>query len=133
MSQSNEFHTAHLLAPVAAATAGDADNMYAINRLGGKAKVTNVDSVPNGTIAAHASNHATFTVTVSGVSLGSVSSASGGHGAMTDAVNVPITLAAAGANLVAEGGLVKIAITKGGSGVAVKGNFAVTMQRVRAD
>ena len=133
MSVQNDFFTATVQLPTGVATAGTAGDIYVINRLGGKAKVTNVDFIADTNITANDSNYATFTVTVSGTSLGAIETDTGGTGDVTAGTNEPITLSGAGSNLVAEGGLVKVAITKTGSGVAVKGVCAVTLERVRAD
>jgi hypothetical protein len=133
MSIQNDSHTATVQLPTGVATAGDPGDIYVINRLGGKAKVANVDFIADTNITANNSNNATFTVTVSGTSLGSIQTTTGGTGDITAGVNEPITLSGAGSNLVAEGGLVKVAITKTGTGVAVKGVCAVTIERVRAD
>lgn len=133
MSQSNEFHTATVQLPTGVATAGTAGDVYVINRLGGKAKVSNVDFIADTAITANNSNNATFTVSVGGVSLGTIVTTTAGTGDVTAGVNEPIALSAEGSNLLAEGGLAKIAITKTGSGVAVKGVVAVTLQRVRVD
>ena len=133
MSFSNDPFCAQILVPPGAATAGTDDNLYCINRLGGKAQVVNVDFVANGAITANDSNNATFTVSVGGTSLGSIVTSTGGTGDITDGTNTAISLSAAATNLVAEGGLVKVAITKAGTGVAVKGQVAVTLQRVRVD
>lgn len=133
MSVQNDFFTATVQLPTGVATAGTAGDIYVINRLGGKAKVTNVDFIAETNITANDSNNATFTVTVGGTSLGSIQTSTGGTGDVTAGVNEAIALSAAGSNLVAEGGLVKVAITKTGSGVAVKGVCAVTLERVRAD
>jgi hypothetical protein len=43
-----------------------------------------------------------------------------------------VTLSGAGSNLIADGGAVKVAITKAASGVAVAGTVVVTLERVRA-
>jgi len=133
MSQSNEMHTATVQLPTGVATAGTAGDIYVINRLGGKAKVVNVDFIADAAITANNSNNATFTVSVGGTSLGSIVSTVAGTGDITAGVNEPITLSAAGSNLLSEGGIAKVAITKAGSGVAVTGVCAVTLQRVRAD
>ena len=133
MSQSNEFHTASVQLPTGVATAGTDGDVYVINRLGGKAKVTNVDFIAEAAITANNTNNATFTVSVSGTTLGSIVTNVAGTGDVTAGVNEVIALSGAGSNLVADGGLVKVAITKASSGVAVKGVCAVTLQRVRAD
>jgi hypothetical protein len=133
MSFTNDPFCTQVLVPPGAATAGDPDNLYCLNRLGGKAQVVNVDFVANGAITANDSNNATITVSVGGTSLGSIQTTTGGTGDITDGSNTAITLSDTAANLVAEGGLVKVAITKTGSGVAVKGQVAVTLQRVRVD
>lgn len=133
MSQSNEFYTAQILLPVSVATAGTDDDVFCINRLGGKAQVTGVDFIANGQVVAHDTNNKVFTCTVGGVSIGAMTTSTGGTGTIADGGVASITLSAAGSNLVAEGGAVKVAITIGGSGVAVAGTLAVTMQRVRAD
>jgi len=44
-----------------------------------------------------------------------------------------VALSGAGSNLVADGGAVKVAITKPGTGVAIAGTVQVTLERVRAD
>lgn len=133
MSVQNDFFTATVQLPTGVATAGTDGDIYVINRLGGKAKVTNVDFIAEADITANDSNYATLTVTVDGTSLGSIETDTGGTGDVTAGTNEPITLSGAGSNLVAEGGLVKVAITKAGTGVAVTGVCAVTLERVRAD
>ncbi len=133
MSQSNEFYTAQLYIPVNSATAGNLDDLFCVNRLGGKAQVTAVDYVSDGGVTANDSNNKTFTASVAGVSIGAMTTSTSGTGTIADGGVASITLSAAGSNLVAEGGAVKVAITKTGSGVAVAGTLAVTMQRVRAD
>jgi hypothetical protein len=57
----------------------------------------------------------------------------GGTGDVTDGTAASATLSGAGSNLVAEGGVVKCAITKLGSGVAIAGTLAITLERVRVD
>ncbi len=133
MSQSNEFYTAQLYIPVNSATAGNVDDLFCVNRLGGKAKVTAVDYVSDGGVTADNSNNKTFTASVAGVSIGSMTTNVAGTGTIADGGVASMTLSGAGSNLVAEGGAVKIALTKAGSGVAVAGTVAVTLQRVRAD
>ncbi len=133
MSQDNEPICAQILVPPGAATAGDPDNLYCLNRTGGKAQVVNVDFIANGAITANDSNNATITVSVGGTSLGNIQTTTGGTGDISDGSSTAISLSSAAANLVAEGGLVKVAITKTGTGVAVKGQVAVTLQRVRVD
>lgn len=133
MSKDNEFYTAQILLPVSVATAGNSDDVFCINRLGGKSQVTAVDFIANGSVTANDSNNKVFTCTVGGVSIGAMTTSTSGTGDITDGTAASITLSAAGSNLVAEGGVVKVAITIGGSGVAVAGTLAVTMQRVRAD
>ena len=133
MSQSNEFYTAQLYVPVNSATAGNEDDLFCVNRLGGKAQVTAVDYVSNGGVTANNTNNAIFTASVGGVSIGAMTTNVAGTGTIADGGVASITLSAAGTNLVSEGGAVKVAITKGGSGVAVAGTVAVTLQRVRVD
>ena len=132
MSKDNELYTSVVQLPTGVATAGTAGDIYVINRLGGKAQVTNVDFIPEAAITANDSNNVTFTVTVGGVSLGTIVTSTSGTGDCVAGTNEPIALSGAGSNLAAEGGLVKVALTKAGSGVAVKGVCAVTLQRVRA-
>ena len=133
MSVQNDSHTDAVQLPTGVATANTAGDIYVINRLGGKAKVTHVDFIPEANITANDTNNATFTVSVSGTSLGTIVTSTSGTGDVVAGTNEPIALSAAASNLIADGGLVKVAITKGGSGVAVKGVCAVTIERVRAD
>jgi hypothetical protein len=133
MSIQNDTHTAALYVPVNSATAGNGDDLFCVNRLGGKAKVSAVDFIADGAVTANDSNNATFTCTVAGVSVGAMTTSTTGTGDIADGGVASITLSGAGSNLVAEGGAVKVAITKTGSGVAVAGTVAVTLERVRAD
>lgn len=133
MSHQNESHTDTVQLPTGVATAGTDGDIYVINRMGGKAKVTHVDFIADANITANDSNYATFTVSVGGTSLGSIETDTGGTGDVTAGTNEPISLSAAGSNLLADGDSVKVAITKTGTGVAVTGVCAVTIERVRAD
>ena len=135
MSHQNDTFTAALYVPVNSATAGNGDELYCINRLGGKAKVSTVDFInaAGSTLTANDSNNATFTCTVAGASVGAMTTSTTGTGDIADGGVASITLSGAGSNLVAEGGAVKVAITKTGSGVAVAGTVAVTLERVRVD
>ena len=103
-----------LYVPVAAATAGTDADLYGVNRSGGKAKVVGVDFVADGAVTANDTNYATFTASVGGTSVGAMSTTTTGTGDIAD------------------GGAVKVAITKEASGVAVAGTVVVTLERVRA-
>lgn len=133
MSHQNDAHTAQLYIPLALATAGTDGDLFCINRLGGKAKVSAVDFIADGTVTANDSNYALFTVTVGGTSVATMQTTTGGTGDVTDGTAASATLSGAGSNLVAEGGVVKCAITKLGSGVAIAGTLAITLERVRVD
>jgi hypothetical protein len=133
MSIQNDTHTAALYVPVNSATAGNEDDLYCVNRLGGKAKVSAVDFIADGLVTANDTNYATFTVTVAGTSVATMSTTTTGTGDIADGGVASATLSGAGSNLVAEGGAVKCAITKPGSGVAIAGTVCITLERVRAD
>ncbi len=129
----SERMTPHAYCPVAIATAGTDGDLFVVCGFSGKSKVARVDFVADGTLTANNSNHATFTASVGGTTIGTMVTNVAGTGDITDGTTASMTLTAAGANLVSEGGAVKIAVSKAGSGVAVLGQVAVTFERVRAD
>lgn len=128
----SERMTVQQYIPLAAATAGTAADLHFVHRSGGKAKVVAVDYVSDGGVTANDTNYATLTVTVGGTSLGFFSTTTGGTGNIADGAVESVTLSGAGSNLVDDGGVVKVALTKVSSGVAVSGAVAVTFERVRA-
>ena len=133
MSHQNDAHTAQLYIPLALATAGTAGDLFCVNRLGGKAKVSAVDFIADGAVTANDSNYALFTVTVGGTSVATMETTTTGTGDISDGGVASATLSGAGSNLVSEGGAVKCAITKPGTGVAIAGTLAITLERVRVD
>jgi hypothetical protein len=119
--------------PVAAATAGNAADIFAVSPFLGKSKVARIDYVSDGGVTANNTNYATFTATVAGTTIGTMTTEITGSGDIADGAVESLTLTAAGSNLVAEGGVVKVAITKAASGVAIAGTVSVVFERVAAD
>lgn len=133
MSHQNEAHTAQLYIPLALATADTEGDLFCVNRLGGKAKVAAVDFVADGAVTANDTNYALFTVTVGGTSVATMETTTTGTGDIADGAVASATLSGAGSNLLDDGDAVKCAITKPGTGVAIAGTLAITLERVRAD
>ena len=129
----SERSSCALYVPLAAATAGTGADLFAVSPFSGKAKVARVDYVSDGGVTANDTNFATFTATVGGTTIGTLTTETTGSGNIADGGVASLTLTAEGSNLVAEGGAVKVAITKDATGVAIAGTVAVIFERVRAD
>lgn len=122
-----------LYVPVAAATAGTDANLLAVSPFPGKAKVARVDYASDGGVTADDTDYATFTASVGGTTIGTLTTETTGSGDIADGGVASLSLTAAGSNLVAEGGAVKVAITKTASGVGISGTVSVVFERVAAD